>query len=135
MMVAKKDFPQLMQVGKMTVARYYNGGAALDNDADPNTSEPDADRVLTLEEGVFYYRNDILSAGFGGTSGTIRPWVFVETLADGTAFNKWMPAASATQTLTNGANAAFSIIGSRSKKCFIQLVANTGLTEMVYGFL
>lgn len=108
--------------------RHYNGGAALANDDDPNTTAPLDDRILSVPSGFPNTGATLGISGFGGTSATVKAWVF------NPAHSKWLCVNTAVSTVTANFGTVLSY-GSSEKKVFVQIVANTGLTELYYGIL
>lgn len=117
-----------MRTSSFKTAKYYNAGGALSNENDPNTTAPAADRVVDVPSGFAQTNGLYLISAFGGTSATLRVWMFDTTQ------NKWLSTHGALVTLAAGQGIVGSS-GSTEKKMFVQLVANTGLTELYYGIL
>jgi len=106
------------------------GGGALPNDADPNEAEPPAERVFRFPSDLGLSINGqsrVVIIIVGGTSLTYRGWWFDDTA------RKWFAlggAATITQATTNiAALGVGSMVGA---KIFVQMVANSGVEQLVY---
>ena len=106
--------------------RVYNGGSALANDNDPNTTAPAAERVFEMPP--IPSTGGVVISAFGGTSTTCRPWIYDPVSG------KWLATTATVNTVASGQGNTISV-GPSVKKVFIQIVANTGVTELFYGAL
>lgn len=117
-----------------TIIRGGHGGAAqaLPTDNDPNTTAPDATNSARFTHpagGVFYGSGGVAIYAIGGTSCTVRCWWYDDTNA------YWTPLGNV-QTLTSASTNFLRIVCGAmvGAKFFVQIVTNTGVTELIWHF-
>ena len=117
---------------------YQNGGSALVTENTPNITPPAANRILRNVGKLngTAQTNGAGSSGLrimcdGGTSCTETAWFYDDQLG------KWLPFGATPFTLTTAAgnNTTLNIGNVSGSQWFVQLVANTGVTALGYGFV